>query len=98
MEWAYLRGGVLIGGVMVYFADVNLNLSVAFQRYYVSTTRQLKRLESVSRSPIYSHFQEAVQVSTRYLIDFVTSWTKVQENRFSGRHVDPCVQRPREVH
>ncbi|KAI9207232.1 P-loop containing nucleoside triphosphate hydrolase protein [Polychytrium aggregatum] len=35
-------------------------LYLYFQRFYLSTSRELKRLDSSSRSPIYTHFQETL--------------------------------------
>lgn len=35
-------------------------LYILYQRYYLKTSRELKRLDSVSKSPIYAHFQETL--------------------------------------
>ncbi|XP_042313753.1 ATP-binding cassette sub-family C member 2 isoform X2 [Sceloporus undulatus] len=46
-----------------YFAIIMLPLGLIYyfvQQFYVSTSRQLRRLDSVTRSPIYSHFSETV--------------------------------------
>lgn len=58
---------VIIISVIPLFTVVILPTAAVFyfvQKVYVSSSRQLKRLESISRSPIYSHFGETISGSS----------------------------------
>ncbi|XP_053927351.1 ATP-binding cassette sub-family C member 2 [Cuculus canorus] len=54
---------IMISLATPFFALVIIPLGIFYYfvlRFYVSTSRQLRRLDSVTRSPIYSHFGETV--------------------------------------
>ncbi len=54
---------VLIVASTPWFALLILPLGAVYlyiQRYYLRTSRELKRLDSISKSPIYAHFQESL--------------------------------------
>ncbi len=63
----FLGAVVLILIVIPIFVVVIVPVTIVFlfvQKVFVDTARQLKRLESISRSPIYSHFGETVAGSS----------------------------------
>ncbi|XP_003391839.2 PREDICTED: canalicular multispecific organic anion transporter 2-like [Amphimedon queenslandica] len=54
---------ISISLVSPWFLIVVVPITIVYlivQRFYIATSRQLKRLEATSRSPIYSHFKESV--------------------------------------
>ncbi|KAH1017951.1 hypothetical protein HUJ05_008526 [Dendroctonus ponderosae] len=59
-----------------------LAIYIFIQRYYVATSRQLRRIESVSKSPIYSHFGETV-TGTHVIRAYgqVARFTEISENK-----------------
>ncbi|KAK9371704.1 P-loop containing nucleoside triphosphate hydrolase protein [Lipomyces chichibuensis] len=59
-------------------------LYVYYQKFYLRTSRALKRLESISRSPIYAHFQESLNgVST------VRAYSQIRRfNHINEYHID----------
>ncbi|KRZ56418.1 Multidrug resistance-associated protein 1 [Trichinella nativa] len=74
------------------FAAVIVPIAILYyflQKIYIRSSRQLKRIESVTRSPVYSHFQEsltgaavirAFQVQERFIFE---SQRRLDENQTS---------------
>ncbi|KAJ5323809.1 Metal resistance protein YCF1 [Penicillium atrosanguineum] len=60
----------------IFFIPLLAYIYISYQKYYLRTSRELKRLDSVTRSPIYAHFQES-------LGGICTIRAYRQENRFS---------------
>eukprot|EP00058_Branchiostoma_floridae_P021694 XP_002607184.1 hypothetical protein BRAFLDRAFT_118638 [Branchiostoma floridae] len=95
--WLYRVFGVLNALIVISFSTpvflatiLPLALPYYFiQRFYLATSRQLKRIESISRSPIYSHFGETVQGTStiraygRHRQFFFQNQAKVDENHMA---------------
>ncbi|TPX31400.1 hypothetical protein SmJEL517_g05244 [Synchytrium microbalum] len=57
---AVLAVNAMISPYFIVFATPLGLLYLYFQQFYIRTSRELKRLDSVSRSPIYAHFSETL--------------------------------------
>lgn len=67
MTFSVLSTVVVISYSTPIFLAVVLPLTIVYvltQRFFIATSRQLRRLEAISRSPIYSHFQESLNGTT----------------------------------
>lgn len=69
IEFLFMMGLGVVSTITVicistpWFMTVIVPIAIIYyfvQRFYIATSRQLKRLESVTRSPIYSHFNETL--------------------------------------